>query len=217
MLHALDQVLPTARNRFVNDLRIGEAEVGGADGIQELAQQERQLVLLLDVQPLNALHGLQPGRRGQQVALFERIEDRVLLPIRGAEAFIAGFRLDDRFAFLAQSPECEGAAGHQLTILQREVAVESPQPRRIAKDIQPDALEDTDNFPQINGHDLTDRIGIPEPVDEGDPGILLGAVLGLGEGLYDGSGRIASCRSISQVDPGLYNLCSVRCFFIHSG
>src|SRR5437667_7980459 len=135
MLHAFDQVLPTARNRFVNDLRIGEAEVGGADGIQELAQQERQLVLLLDVQPLNALHGLQPGRRSQQVALFERIEDRVLLPIRGAEAFIARLRLDDRFAFLAQSPECEGAAGHQLTILQREVAVESPQPRRISKSL----------------------------------------------------------------------------------
>src|SRR6266496_2368343 len=109
MLHALDQVLPTARNRFVDDLRIGEAEVGGADGIQALAQQESQLVPLPLIQALDALHGLQPGRRGQQVALFERIEDRVLLPIRGAEAFIARFRLDDRFAFLAQSPEREGA------------------------------------------------------------------------------------------------------------
>ena len=56
MLHPLDQVLPTARNRLMDDLRIGEGKVGGANGIQELAQSEGQPPALVVIQTLDALH-----------------------------------------------------------------------------------------------------------------------------------------------------------------
>ena len=165
MLGALDQVLPAGGHGFMDDLRIGEAEVGGADSIQELAQEEGQLALLLGIQAFDALHGLEPGGCGQQVALFECIEERVLLPVRGAEAFIAGLRLDHRFALRAQSPQREGAAGHHLRVLPQEVTRESPETRWISQSIQPHALEDSHNFAQINRHDFAGRMGIPEPVD----------------------------------------------------
>ena len=50
MLHALDQVLPAARNSLVDHLRVGERHIGGADGIQELAQVEGELALLLFIE-----------------------------------------------------------------------------------------------------------------------------------------------------------------------
>ncbi len=109
MLHASHQVLPPALHRLVNHLRIGEREIGGTDGIQELAQVEDQLALLVFIQPLHLGGRLEQRRGSQQIALFEGVEDRVLLPIRGAEAFIALLRRDYWLVLLTLPPECENS------------------------------------------------------------------------------------------------------------
>src|SRR5579884_1376202 len=111
MLHPLDQILPTRGKGFMDDLWIGEGKVGWADGINELAQQEDEPAPLLLIELFVTFRCLEQGCRGQQIVLFERIKDRVLLPIREAEAFIAVLRLDDRFTLPTQSPELEGAIG----------------------------------------------------------------------------------------------------------
>src|SRR5256886_17363316 len=94
MLYALYHVFSTALDGLVKHLWIGEGIVGWADGVQELAQVEYQLTLLLFIQPLGLRSGFEQGRGGQQVALFEHIKDGILLPVGGAETFIAFFWLD---------------------------------------------------------------------------------------------------------------------------
>ena len=54
MLHAPREVLPAGGNGFMDDLWVGEGEVGGTDGIQREAEQEGQPMALLLIQALDA-------------------------------------------------------------------------------------------------------------------------------------------------------------------
>ncbi len=152
MLHAYHQVLAAALHRLVDDLRIGESNVGGADGIQELAQVEDQLALLMLIQPLHLGGGPEQRCGGQQIALFEGVEGRILLPIGGAEAFIAFLRRDDRLAFPTLPPELQCCRGHHLRVLLDEITIGSPSMVRVARGIEPELLEGTCDFGGIKRH-----------------------------------------------------------------
>src|SRR6516225_5021885 len=138
MLQAPQEVLPTGGNGFMDDLRVGDREVGGTDGIQPEAEQEVQPVAFFLIQALDARDRPQPGRGKEQVGLFERIKGRILLPVWSAEALITGLWLDDRFAFLAQSPQGERAVRHHLGRLLYKVVGEFPQPKRMPEGIEPE-------------------------------------------------------------------------------
>ena len=59
MLSTLDQVPATTLDGLVDDLRVGEERVGGADRIDELAQIELEFALLRPVEPLNLCRRLE--------------------------------------------------------------------------------------------------------------------------------------------------------------
>ena len=58
----------------------------------------------LVIQSLDLAHQSLQVIGGEQIGLFDEIEDRVFRPLRILEAFVAGRRLDERFAFLALHP-----------------------------------------------------------------------------------------------------------------
>ena len=150
MLYALYHVFPTALDGLVKHLWIGEGIVGWTDGVQELAQVEYQLTLLLFIQPLGLRSGFEQGRGGQQVALFEHIKDGILLPVGCAETFIAFSWLDDRLDILVFGPELERSRCHQLRVLLDKIAIVSPGTARVTDGIDPDLLEGTGNLSGIN-------------------------------------------------------------------
>src|SRR5947207_436405 len=150
MLYTLYHVFPTTRDDLVKHLWIGEGIVGWTDGVQELAQVEYQLALLLFIQSLDLRSGFEQGCGGQQVALFEHIKDGILLPVGCAEAFISFFWLDDRLDILVFGPELERSRGHQLGVLLDKIAIVSPGTTRVTDGIHPDLLESTGNLSGIN-------------------------------------------------------------------
>src|SRR5882762_1794697 len=131
MLHARHQVLATTLHRLMDHLWIREGNVGGTDGIQELAQIEDQLALLMLIKSLHLGSRLEQRRGCQQIALFERVEDRILLPVGGAEALITFLRPDYRLTLLTLSPEFESGRGHHLRVLLDKIAIGCPGTIRI--------------------------------------------------------------------------------------
>ena len=121
MLNPLHHVLATSRNGLMNNLRVGEHQVCRADGIQELAQIKHQLMLLVFIQTLDPPGGLQQSGGGKQIALLESVEDGILLPVRGAEAFIAFLWFNNRVDLQITSPKLQSSLGHQLCILLNEI------------------------------------------------------------------------------------------------
>src|SRR5260370_42516327 len=116
MLYALYYVFPTALDGLVKHLWIGEGIVGWTDGIQELAQVEDKLLLLLFIQPLGLRSGFEQGRGSQHVALFEHIKDGILLPVGCAETLIAFSWLNDRLEILVFGPQLQRNRGPQLSL-----------------------------------------------------------------------------------------------------
>src|SRR6266516_296358 len=149
MLYAGYYVLPTALDGLVKHLWIGEGKVGWADGVQELAQVEDQLALLLFIQLLDFRSGFEQSRGSQQVALFEHIKDGILLPVGRAEAFIAFLSGDDRLDILVCVPELERGCGHQPGVLLDKIAIIGPGTARVTDGIKPDLLEGASNLSRI--------------------------------------------------------------------
>src|SRR5258708_15671684 len=172
MLHTRHQVLATALHRLVDDLRIGEGNVGGTDGIQELAQVEDHLTLLMLIQSLHFSSGLEQGRGGQQIALFESVEDRILLPGGVAEALIPFLRRDHWLDILTTSRDLESSCGHHLRVLLDEIAIGSPGAAWVARGIEPELLEGTGDLGGIKRHQFAVGVGFPELINHGDPWVL---------------------------------------------
>src|SRR5229473_5021813 len=173
MLHAAHQVFSTALHGLMKHLGIGEEHVRRADGIQELAQVEDQFALLLLIQTLNLRSGLQQRRSSKQIGLFECIENGILLPVRGDEAFIAFLRCNHRLGFLTASLEREARCGHHLRILLNKITIGGPGAVRVPDGIEPDLLQGTYHLGGIKRDQFAVRIGLPELVNEREPGIIL--------------------------------------------
>src|SRR5438270_1660176 len=201
MLYALYHVFPTALDGLVKHLRIGEGIVGWTDGVQELAQVEYQLALLLFIQSLGLRSGFEQSRGGQQVALFEHIKDGILLPVGCAETFISFSWLDNRLDILVFGPELERGRCHQLGVLLDKIAIVSPGTARVTDGVDPDLLEGTSNLNGINWQQLAVRVGLPELVDQGEPGISLRLLFELPVcGLYL-LGRMFLHSTLNQLAP----------------
>ena len=104
------------------------------------------------IQSLHLGGGLEQRRGGQQIALFEGVEDRILLPVGGAEALIPFLRRDDWLDILALSPELEGRSGHHLRVLLNKFVIIGPGAVRIACGIEPELLEGAGDLGGIKRH-----------------------------------------------------------------
>ena len=99
---AAHQVLAIFGKRRAQHLGVGEDEIGRCDRVSELLGIEVELRPGLFVEPFDVRDGALQPARGQKIALLDEIEDLVVLPLRIAEAFVAGQGGDDRLDLLAQ-------------------------------------------------------------------------------------------------------------------
>ena len=211
MLHAAYEVFSTALHGLMKHLGIGEEHVRRADGIQELAQVEDQLALLLLIQTLDLRSGLQQSRSSKEIGLFERIENGILLPVRGAEAFIAFLRGHHRLGLLTASLEREGRCGHHLRILLHKISIGGPRAVRVPDGIEPDLLQGTYHLGGIKRDQFAVRIGLPELVNKREPGIILTLLDVLDR---CGHGWISLHGALNQLTPSLEGIlfaCSCIC------
>src|SRR5260370_39255312 len=94
--------------------------------------------------------GLAEGRGGQQIALFESVEDRILLSGGVAEALIPFLRRDHSLDILTTSRDLESSCGHHLRVLLAEIAIGSPSAASVARGIERELLEGTGD---LSGHE----------------------------------------------------------------
>ena len=102
IVQPLDQIFAIGGDGGLQHIRIGEGEVGGGQGIGELAGIESDPAALFLIQPVQLSHHLLQGVGGQQIALLDEIEDLVVFPLLRLEAAIARGRLDHGGSLAAQ-------------------------------------------------------------------------------------------------------------------
>ena len=124
------------------------------------------------------------------------------------------FWLDDRFTTLTKSPQLESFCRQQLRILLHEFTIEIQEMSWICEGIQPNFLEDTKNLTRINGQQIAVRIGLPEPVNQGEPGIFPAILCYTGDGL---PGRISIHRLFDKLAPRLKRTRPFSRYFFHFG
>src|SRR5260370_21379434 len=113
--------------------------------------------------------GLAEGRGGQQIALFESVEDRILLPGGVAEALIPFLRRDHWLDILTTSRDLESSCGHHLRVLLDEIAIGSPGAAWVARGIEPELLEGTGDLGGLKRHQFAVWVGLPVPVNHRVP------------------------------------------------
>ena len=96
VLEALHQVLALGFEGRAQDFRVGDGEICGRQGIDELLGVELDLLRGLFVEPIDFAHGFRDPGRGQQIRLLDVVEDGVLPPGFVLEPAVVALRADHR-------------------------------------------------------------------------------------------------------------------------
>ena len=102
MLQAVQQILAAGLLGLAQHGRIGQHEVGGRRGAQELARVELDLLAIPTLEPLDVLDQAAQPAGAQEVRLLDVVEHEVLVPGRVLEAPIAFVGLDQGLALLPE-------------------------------------------------------------------------------------------------------------------
>ena len=109
--HAAHEIGASLAQGLTDQFRVGQEEVGRRERTGELLEVELRLVPRALVEPVRILHEVFRPTGGDEIGLFQEIEDRVLRPFRVLEAVVLGLRLRHRFGgftlrtFQGRSPE----------------------------------------------------------------------------------------------------------------
>ena len=133
-LQAVDQVLAAAVDRGAQHFGVGQHEIRRRHRVDELARIEIDLARGLVVEPVDLLDRRLHPARGQQIALLDEVEDRVVAPRLVAEAAVAGRGLDHRLGLAAEHAlrRCAATASGS-----RSTATSAPAPACAGSAIMP--------------------------------------------------------------------------------
>ena len=125
VLQPVQQVLAAAFDRRAQHLGIGHHEIRRRQRVDELARIEIDLARGALVEPFDLLDRALHPARGQQIALLDEVEQRVVAPRLVAKAAVLGGRLDDRLGLAAEKPlsSCAATAADS-----RSTATAAPAP-----------------------------------------------------------------------------------------
>ena len=138
-VHAAHQVLGLRRQRFAQQLRIGQHEVRGRNRVGDLADVEIGLLQDVGIEPLGVAH--QPVRplHREQIGLLEEIEELVARPFGIGEALVPGIGRDHRFDRLAR--HAFDGIGPEVEIGLAEAGLQLERPLRVAQPVVRDLAE----------------------------------------------------------------------------
>ncbi len=121
VVEALHQVLAAAFDRGAQHLGIGHHEIRGRHRVDELPRIEVDLLRGLVVETVHLLHRRLHPARGEEVALLDVVEDRVLGPGAVLEAPVAGGGLDDGLPGAAHEALGGGLPEFEIVLPEREL------------------------------------------------------------------------------------------------
>ena len=101
-MQALEQVIAAGIEGGAQHGGIGQGEIGGCDGVDELTGIELHLARGFLVQPFHLAHQSLQAAGGEQIGLLDEVKDHVLRPFLVLETLVAGGRLDQRCAVLTE-------------------------------------------------------------------------------------------------------------------
>jgi hypothetical protein len=190
VVEALEQVLAVRLHRLAEDLRVGQGEVRGRQGVDVLAREEVHLLLGLDRQPFDIGHHVMDVARRDEVGLLDEVEEEVLLPLLVLEAAVA--LLGHRHRLGLQPGEAQHRVLPQREVVPHQVHLRLRQPVGIGEQLGHhvhEGLGDAqfvagrlDPLLQLALHVLGDQLGSAL----GDFGVGVGDFLRVGQGRFVG-------------------------------
>ncbi len=127
VLQAVQQILAAAIDRRAQHLGIGHQEIRRRDRVDELPCIEIDLPRGALVEPFDILDRALQAAGGQQIALLDEVEERVVTPRLVAEAAVFRGRLDDRLGLAAEKALRRALPQRHVVVPQRQLRLDEPR------------------------------------------------------------------------------------------
>jgi hypothetical protein len=137
VLQSFDEILALGLEGGAHDLGIGQREVRGRHRVDELLRVKLDLVLGLFVEAVGGIGRVLDVARGEQIALLDEVEGRVLRPLAVLEAPVRRRGLDHGpGGALVEAPEAAHRVAPELHVVLPERRLHLPQFLRVLDEVR---------------------------------------------------------------------------------
>ena len=149
-VHAAHQIVGVAGNCLAQQFRIGQNEIRRRQRIGDLPHIELGLLPGVRVEAGGVAHQLVRPSGGEQIGLFEKVEELVRAPFRIGKALVGGGSGDDGAGFLAG--EALGGRGPQIEVGLAQPGLQFDRALRVCEPVLGDLAKRFDDLGDLVGH-----------------------------------------------------------------